>query len=217
MILSLLRDCLQLIYPKTCFSCHTMLTNLERTICLNCYLNMPKQHENKYLIIEGIKYRIYSRYQFKRKGITHHLIHELKYNNGKRIGKFFGDEIIPLIKDFNSVSHIIPVPLHWKKKKIRGYNQSEIIAVTISKKTSLRLNTSTLIRKKNLQSQTKKRRYNRFEGVENVFDINYKTELENQHVILIDDVITTGATITACVSALNKIKNIKISIVCVAN
>ena len=68
-----------------------------------------------------------------------------------------------------------------------------------------------------MQSQTKKRRYNRFEGVENVFEINYKTELENQHVILIDDVITTGATITACVSALNKIKNIKISIVCVAN
>jgi ComF family protein len=110
----------------------------------------------------------------------------------------------------------LPVPLHEKKLKQRGYNQSEEFAIGLSQKLDVETNTSLLIRKAFTNTQTKKSKYERWENVEHMFEVTDIGALKNKHVVLIDDVITTGATIEACCDVLQKIEGIKISVLSIA-
>jgi ComF family protein len=158
-------------------------------------------------------------YSFNKEGRVQRLIHQLKYKGKKEIGFFIGKQYGVELKsspDFNTVNTIIPVPLHPEKLKKRGYNQSEYFAKGLAAIMNTEINTTTLVREKANESQTKKSRYERWKNVEFVFQLKTTAALEGKHILLVDDVITTGATLEACANVLQQIKGVKISIATIA-
>ena len=156
---------------------------------------------------------------FHKGGKIQHLIHLLKYYGRREIGLYFGSiygrELMhsPFYKN---VEIIIPIPLHPKRKRKRGYNQSECIAKGLSEIMKIPVDTKTLIRATASDSQTKKTRFKRWENVKEIFSITNFIHLQNKHILLVDDVLTTGATIESCAIELLKIKGVKISVVALA-
>lgn len=216
-MLKLIKLISQLIFPLTCQYCHSVLLKQERTLCIKCCQEIPKQKKTKTLHVDGQVFQVYSLFKFTKKGMVQTLVHLLKYKQLKEIGDFFGEEMKIRFNVFENVKYVIPVHIHWKKKKVRGYNQSEVIANAFTKDTSKTVLKNILVRHKNNPSQTKKKRFDRFNEIENAFVIKDTKRLANQHVILLDDVMTTGATLSACIKLLNTIPNVKISIMCIAN
>jgi ComF family protein len=156
---------------------------------------------------------------FSKGGGTQQLIHKLKYKGhqeiGIHLGKLFGSQLNDSLL-FNTADVIIPVPLHPKKEHKRGYNQSLIISEGMASRMNARVFPDVLFRKTHTTSQTRKTRYERWENVKNTFEIKKGTRLEGKHVILVDDVITTGATLEACGSTLLEIPGIRLSIASLA-
>ena len=219
--LHLFLDIINLIFPKTCYSCKSVLVKNERVLCLKCYVDLPK-HFNRQnihqliLSVNGKNYKLYRRYKFQKKSAIQKLIYELKYNNKAYLGEYLGKELYKTISHLQNVNYIIPVPLHEEKLSQRGYNQSELIAKGLQKHLKCKLLNDVLVRKENTVSQTNKSRFHRFENMAGVFYLTEKKELENKHIILLDDVFTTGATISECIKVLEQIRNINITIVCMA-
>lgn len=222
----MLNDFLALFYPRNCIACGNSLYKHEDEVCNDCYLNMPKlpllSAKNP---VEQIFYgRVqlvcaYSFYIFQKKGRVQKLLHAIKYKGNKELavllGKWFANDLLQheLIKN---ADYIIPVPLHDKKKKMRGYNQSEEFAKGIAQVLDVPCTNTFLLRREFTTTQTKKSKYERWENVEDVFELSQTHELSEKHIILVDDVITTGATIEACCRILNTIDGIKISVLSIA-
>jgi ComF family protein len=158
-------------------------------------------------------------YFFAKKGRIQPLIHSLKYRSNKGIGLYLGQQLgtslieAPLYQD---VQLIVPVPLHPKKKHIRGYNQAEVIANGMAKVMKLPVVTDNLIRSVATETQTKKSRDERWQNVKNIFTVTNPSQFTNSHVLLVDDVITTGSTIEACVTTLLEATHLKVSVATVA-
>jgi ComF family protein len=156
---------------------------------------------------------------FHHKGIVQNLIHNLKYKNHQEIGTLLGKwyakdiEAIAKIKTF---SEIIPVPLHKRRLEERGYNQVSTFCEALSNELQIPFNTTLLYRNRYSKTQTKKDKENRKEISNALFDVTYTDADHNKHFLLIDDVMTTGATLEACAKALLKIPNSKVSIVTIA-
>jgi ComF family protein len=219
-------DFINLFFPRLCAACNEALLKNETEICLSCIVNLPKTnyHINKENSLNKIFWgridieNVAAYYFFNKGNKVQHLLHQLKYKGakqlGEKIGLLYGYELIhsPSFKD---IDFIIPVPLHPKKLKKRGYNQSEWFANGLSQSLNIPCNTSLLFRKVDSATQTKKSRFNRWENVSEIFGIAENIDLNNKHILLVDDVITTGATIEACAKAL-KSQNAKISIVTIA-
>ncbi len=223
---------MSLLYPEFCAACEAPLYNQEKAICTKCEYEMPRTHFHKVpgnpleevfwgrVKIENATALFYYMKESKYQGV----IHKLKYHSRKDIGIEMGRKLGIQLKEtesFSSVNYIIPVPLHPKKQNKRGYNQSEQIAIGIAEYISAKLEVKTLYRNKHTETQTKKGRYERWENTETVFDIKPTEKLKNSHVLLVDDIITTGATTEACINAteacinaLQKIEGIRISVVC---
>ncbi|MBT4217529.1 MAG: ComF family protein [Flavobacteriales bacterium] len=147
------------------------------------------------------------------------MIHALKYEENKEVGIYLGEQIAYEIESsqfFNSIDYIIPVPLHPKKEKIRGYNQSLYIAKGIKEILKIKIDSKSLQRKVNTESQTKKNKYSRWENVGQVFELIDKNRLSNKHILLVDDVVTTGSTLESCIETLQQTEGIKVSIVTIA-
>jgi len=226
-IASLAADFIYLLYPEKCITCEEALYNHEKIICTNCLLDIPKFMIKNYSDNEMAKLfwgrvkieKTFALYIFQKKGKFQQLMHELKYRNNKAVGLEFGKILgkkILKTKAFDDVDVIIPVPLHWKKLKKRGYNQSQLIAESVSKELKKPLLTDVLYRKIETTTQTKKTRFQRWQNVEDIFDIKNMQKVENKHLLLIDDIVTTGATLEACANCLLKAKNSKISIATLA-
>jgi len=193
-----------------------LITN-ERLICLKCYLQTPKNQSIKIFFIDGKEYELKHLYKFQKKGIIQNLIHKLKYCRNKSIGYYLGQELLKLPNILSKIDGVIPVPIHENKKKKRGYNQSEIIAQGLVKGTTIPIINNVLYRKQEGISQTQKNRFRRFNEIDNAFEIKNPHLLQNKHIILVDDISTTGATLSACVKTLNRIKNINVSLACIAS
>jgi ComF family protein len=143
----------------------------------------------------------------------------LKYKGHEEIGTILGEwyaEDLKNIELLKFVDEIIPVPLHPKKLKERGYNQVTTFGTALSTSLCLNYNDSLLIRNVYSKTQSKKNLLGRTEGIESIFDVSFTEKNHNKHFLLIDDVITTGATLEACSRALLKIPGAKISIICMA-
>lgn len=223
----MLSDFFALIYPESCAACSQTLLKNEDTLCTSCILNLPKT--NYWKTKDNPVSKIFwgripvenacSFYQFSKGGKVQHLLHQLKYKRNKNAGyvpgKLFGSELNN--SSFEEIDAIIPVPLHLSKIKKRGYNQSELIALGLSETMQKPVKTNWLVRKYASETQTKKSRFKRWENVKEIFATENETEFEGKHLLIVDDVVTTGATIEACAQLLIKVKDVKISIVALAS
>lgn len=217
-----------IIYPRNCQSCGNTLFKTENIICLICEARLPltNSHLEKDNAVEQLfwgRCTVHSaaaRHVYQAGGKVQHLIHQLKYKNKPEIGVYLGElygRELSKSERFNTANLIIPVPLHLKKLKSRGYNQSEKIAEGLAKSMHIILDTNSLIRKVATETQTRKNRWERYKNTKEIFAITDKVSLENKHLILVDDVITTGSTIEGCVNLLSDIKGVKISVVALAS
>jgi ComF family protein len=158
-------------------------------------------------------------YQFQKEGSVQKLIRQLKYEGGKSVGIFLGKQLGYALKEssfFINIDYIIPIPLHPKKEKLRGYNQSKYIALGIQEILQIKVNTKALIRTENTDSQTRKKRFSRWENMMNSFALKKPEKLIATHILLVDDVVTTGATLEACAQKLLEIEGVRVSIATIA-
>ena len=214
---------LNLFFPELCVVCNSRLSEGEEYICTDCLLLLPKtnfhlQSDNRLeeFFAGRIPYeRIAAYAYFIKGGSIQHIIHELKYNRNPKIGQFIGKLCGEQIRgsDFiSSVDLLVPIPLHPKREKQRGYNQSLEICKGISESTGIPVDYSRLIRKINNQSQTKNSRFDRWKNVEDIFSLTDTNAFRGKHILLVDDVITTGSTIESAAKEILKIEGTKISI-----
>ena len=156
---------------------------------------------------------------FSKGGKVQKLMHNLKYRGKKRVGLYLGKLFGHDLKKselFKTVEVVIPVPMHPAKQHKRGFNQSALIAQGIADSMNVEVQTDNLIKTINTSSQTKKSRYNRWQNVKDVFQVVDKKSLEGKHILLVDDVITTGATIESCAQLLVSLNNVSVSVVSLA-
>ena len=223
----MLKHLINLFFPRICSGCTTILLTHEKIICSNCRHNIPLT--NHHLIVENEAYKkFYGRIpvehasaflSFHKKGIVQELIHNLKYKGQEEVGTLLGlwyAEDLKKVLSSDKPDIIIPVPLHRRKHKERGYNQVTAFGLALSQELEIEYNEYLLIRTVYSKTQSKKNLLGRSEGIENLFDVNFTEQDYGKHFLLIDDVITTGSTLEACSRALLKIPNVKISIVCMA-
>lgn len=216
-----------LLFPNLCYSCSGVLSKNESVICLICENSLPKT--NFHEVSENpIFNRLYGRIQienatalfyFDKGNKVQHLMHLLKYSGKKEVGTHLGKMLgkdLATSAGFKNISAVIPVPLHEKKLRKRGYNQAEYFARGIAEAIKTSMVTNVLKRVENTETQTGKNRFERWDNVKEAFVLNNKNSLMNQHVLLVDDVVTTGATLEACAQHLMEIEGLKISIATIA-
>ncbi len=218
---------INLFFPKICSACDTILLENENVLCTICRHELPLTQYHLNPKNEAVK-KFYGKIEtehvsallyFNKKGIVQQLIHNLKYKGHEEIGTVLGDwysEDLKGLKLETPFDVVIPVPLHKRKFKERGYNQVTTFGKAISKNLNVPFDQSILFRKKYSKTQSKKNLLGRSENIENIFDVAFAEKNHNQHFLIVDDVLTTGATLEACSRALLKIPGAKISIVCMA-
>jgi ComF family protein len=220
-------DFVSLLFPQLCVSCSDALVKGEEILCLKCLSDLPLTGYESYsdnpvakIFWGRADVEFATAFCFFEKGNKIQvLLHKLKYKGDRGVGiflgKLFGAELLDK-SVFEDIDLIIPVPLHSRKKRIRGFNQSEEIAKGISEVLNKELNASNLLRIQNTESQTRKSRFVRWENVETAFEVKQPEIFIGKHILLIDDVVTTGATLEACCLAFSGIEEVKISIATVA-
>lgn len=220
------KDMFELFFPRICSACAINLQNHEQIICNSCLYSLPKTnyHEKEENPVSQmfwgrtkVKYAT-AFYYFNKGSVFQKLIHKLKYKDEKEIGYALGLYFGSFLKNsmFKDVDIVLPVPLHPKKERSRGYNQSEWISLGISESMEKEHSTNNLYRNTHKESQTKKNRFERYENVSSVFSLHSPDKFKNKHVLLIDDVITTGSTIEGCIQALNHAPDITVSVATLA-
>ena len=218
---------INLFFPKVCAGCKGFLLENEAIICTRCRHEIPitqfyLQHENDAfkLFYGRIDVEHVSSFlTFHKKGIVQELIHRLKYFGNQEIGTLLGNwyaEDLKKVKVLETVDFIIPVPLHKKRLKKRGYNQVETFGKALSAELNIAYIDTILVRKIDLKTQSKKSLEERTKVNSSVFDVEYDERLHNKHFLLIDDVLTTGTTLENCGRAIFKIPGAKLSIVTMA-
>ena len=226
-ITSLFDDFISLIYPKICLGCNNPLLKHEECICTICQFHIPKtnhfkEKKNDLQKLFWGKVQLNhaaALYEFVKDSPLQKMIHALKYEENQEVGIYLGKQIAYEIEDstlLKGIDYIIPVPLHPKKEKLRGYNQSMSIAKGIQEILKTEIEITTLQRTVDTESQTKKNKYRRWENVGQVFELTDKNRLSNKHILLVDDVVTTGSTLESCIETLQQTEGIKVSIVTIA-
>jgi len=220
-------DFISLLFPRLCYGCGTHLLRNEYLICTECFVVIPRtgyhtveDNPVAQLFWGRCKIEKAAAFSYYNKGSRiRKLIHNLKYKGikeiGYELGRIYGLSLTT--SGFtNDIDLIIPVPLHPSKKRIRGFNQSETISMGIADSTQLPVDIKSLTRKIVSATQTKRSRYERWTNVDGIFQVDDNMAIAGKHVLLVDDVITTGSTIESCTNELLKIEGVKVSVVALA-
>ncbi len=218
-----LHSAAHLLYPRLCEGCRLPLLGQERILCISCCFQLPQTgfhdtagNEAALRIAGRVPYQHATSFAyFTADGLLQHLLHRLKYSGRKAIGTYLGEQAGYALKAsqwINSIDGIIPVPLHPKKEQSRGYNQSNLLALGLSKVLNVPVFGEALMRTRYTGSQTKMSREERVRNVKDAFILNPRSELCGRHALLIDDVLTTGATLESAAAALMKSNGLKLSI-----
>lgn len=223
----MLKYLLNLFYPKVCSGCSKLLLESENQICISCIHKIPLTNHIKIKENEAFKKfygkipteTVTSMLYYHKKSITQQLIHNLKYKKQQEIGSVLGEwysEELKQSKIMETVDYIIPVPLHRKRLKERGYNQVTTFCNALSKNLDIQIDETILQRNQYSVTQSKKNLLSRSILPEDTFKTHFNTNHHNKHFLLIDDVLTTGATLENCGRAILKIPGARISIVTIA-
>ena len=221
------RDFTHLFFPHNCEGCGTDVLQNDTMLCAECLLKLPetgfiKEADNP---VENIFYgRIKveaagSAFYFTKDSLLQHLIVELKYRGNKNLGFYLGKLLgYQLVQSerFNDIDAIIPLPLNIRKEKKRGYNQAAAIADGIAAVWQKPILKNSVERMVFTETQTHKNRISRWQTMKDVFMVTDKNSIENKHILLIDDIVTTGATLEACGTKILEATGTKLSIVTVA-
>lgn len=211
-----------LLYPELCVACGEELPSGDVSFCFKCQLKistseMHLERQNEFTTRLWGRLNLESgaaMYYFSRKSPIQRALHQLKYHNqpeiGIKIGRAFGKKL-RASEIYQSVEAIIPVPLHPKKERLRGYNQSAVFAQGLSESMGIPVLNKVLVRRSFTETQTKKRRMERFDNVGEVFVVDKPSLVSGKHLLLVDDVLTTGATLEMCGQALLGVKETKLS------
>jgi ComF family protein len=220
-------DFVSLIFPELCQACAKNLYRNEEIICADCLYHLPYTNFHRHLEnavaqqfwgrvpIEAASALLY----FSKGSRVQNLMHQLKYKNKPEVSVYLGRLAGKRLLEnpvFTAADIIIPVPLHKQKLLKRGYNQSLSFAEGLSEKMLIPVEIENLIRTTRTESQTKKSRISRYENMKEVFSVKNPEKLAGKHILLVDDIITTGATLEACCNVLLEIPKVKISIAAIA-
>jgi ComF family protein len=220
-------DLLSLLFPRLCYGCGNHLLRNEKLLCTECYVLIPR---TTYHLEKGnpVEQLFWGRCQidraaafsfYNRDSRIRKLIHNLKYRGiqeiGIELGRIYG-RILSGSEFLDGIEVIIPVPLHISKKRTRGFNQSELISKGLSEVTGLPVDYSSLQRVTKTATQTRRSRYERWVNVEGIFTVIEPDEIRGKHILLVDDVITTGSTIESCANELLKYEDVRLSVIALA-
>ncbi len=213
-----------LVFPRLCEGCGKPLLAEEEVLCLNCnvfnlprtaYHHIPENETAMRFAGRVLIQKATSFAYFTADGLLQHLLHQLKYKERKEIGIFLGKQLGYDLQQLNwhqGINYIVPVPLHPDKEAARGYNQTRLIAEGMANILGIPVVTDLLYRTRNTESQTQKSREERIANMEGAFGLKNASPYQGSHILLIDDVLTTGATLEACAHTLLAIPGSKLSI-----
>lgn len=225
--MNLFADFLSLFYPKVCAACDGELLKGEESICLDCQLQLPytgfiNQTPNavEQMFWGRVEIASAAAYLYFKKGSrTRKLMHRIKYKGEKElaqhIGKMMGEEM-KRSERFKQIEGIIPIPLHKRKLRKRGFNQSEWFAKGLAEKLEVEVITDVLLKTSESKSQTKKNRWQRWLNMGEQFVVKQPETIAEKHILLVDDIVTTGATLEACIKLLQENTSCKISVATMA-
>jgi ComF family protein len=216
---------IELLFPRPCVACGKSLNSSEKTVCIQCLSTLPR---TDFHVLENnqLERLFWGRVEVERAASFCYygkssplqlMIHELKYRGDRKMGMFLGRLFAQQITaNWADVDYLIPIPLHRKKLRKRGFNQAELIARGMSDAMGIPLRTDLLERVKSNETQTNKSVEERAENVAGIFALKNSKQLEHKRVLLIDDVITTGATMGECVAVLNQVEGVKVRVGAIA-
>lgn len=222
-ILSVSHVLADLLFPRLCGVCGRGLTRGEKFICAACLADLPvvektflrdKRDEDR--MTAGFSGDLYALFYYDKYSPYRNLIYQIKYYSRKKSAIYFGRMLGEKITGHCKADCIIPVPLHKKRQKQRGFNQSYYIALGMAEALRIDLLDNVIFRVEDNVSQTGKSVAERRKNVENIFRLDYPDKIRGRHVLLVDDVITTGSTISACARVLAEAGNVRISFGCLA-
>lgn len=221
------KNLLKTLYSEICFGCKNVLLYEEKYLCIKCLHDLPLTEKNENNLPE-ISQKLYgilpvekssSLVFYYKKSPVQQLIHALKFKNNEKIGEWLAFLTIEQLKNttfFDDIEVLIPVPIHKKRNYERGYNQVHLYSSVLANYFNKKYEENVLLRTKYEKSQITRTKEERLNKIKNSFIIQNYDNLEGKHLLLIDDVFTTGATIESCGKELLKIPNIKLSVLTIA-
>ena len=226
-MISWIKSFFALFFPKCCVVCENPLFDGEEMLCIKCNMDMPRTNYHRIrgnpaerLFWGRIPIERATSFFFYSKGSDfRNILYSLKYRGNKELGEVMGRFMARELLDcgfFEGIDVVIPVPLHPDKLAKRGYNQSEWIARGVSAITGVRVDTTSVIRKKDTETQTRKSTFERWENVDGIFELLNSELFTGKHILIIDDVLTTGATTVACAFPFGGIIGIRVSVLTIA-
>ncbi len=224
---SILSGTLHIFYPHVCTGCGSDILPNDNLLCLACTESLPNTH---FALHEGNPVEksfwgripvaaAHSQFYFAKESLVQHLIPQLKYKNNKEIGAYLGELTGSTLLGsgrFQNMDMIIPLPLYPDKERKRGYNQAAVICDGMAKTMQAPVITNNVTRKRFTETQTRKHRDERWQNVEGSFVVNNPAALAGKNILLVDDVVTTGATLEACGQAILQIEGTRLFIATLA-
>ena len=214
----------ELFYPRVCEVCGKSLVRGEEFLCSFCLSDFPFADQDfavgKELLEQlerfGAPEQLYALFYYDKYSAYKNLIHLIKYHSYQKLGFYLGRMLGERLKPFCEADVIVPVPLHKKREQVRGFNQALEIARGMNEVLQIELLDDVVVRVKNNVSQTGKNTVERFYNVENVFELVAPERVKRKHVLLVDDVITTGATVGSCMKEMAQVEAVRFSLACLA-